>query len=99
MTNQVDEELEGLNLFDEENDTNTTQTEEDNKNNTNATQVQHNNKIELERKESQSKVRRNFYIREDLDEQLNDLASKTNLSKSKLVNRALSFLIENVELK
>ena len=93
MTSNLDEDMEGLELFDEEEEGET-------ENNTSTTQAQHNkNKVELEKKETPAKVRRNFYIREDLDERLNDLSDKTELSKSQLVDKALSFLFDNIELK
>lgn len=55
--------------------------------------------IKLKEKNTPSKARRNFYIREDLDAKLNELSNRTELSKSELVDKALLHLFENLELE
>ncbi|WP_018250400.1 ribbon-helix-helix domain-containing protein [Orenia marismortui] len=53
--------------------------------------------IKIPDKKSNEKIRRNFYIKKDLDQSLNRLSKQTGTSKSELVDIAVEFLINNYQ--
>ncbi|TDX43792.1 ribbon-helix-helix domain-containing protein [Orenia marismortui] len=53
--------------------------------------------IKIPDKKSNEKIRRNFYIKKDLDQSLNRLSKQTGTSKSELVDIAVEFLISNYQ--
>jgi len=51
------------------------------------------------KKDTNDKLRRNFYISSQVDNYLNRISKKTNRSKSELVEKAIKIMQQEVEIK